>query len=139
MAKPALSTGGAEKKLVDRQNMGQNHSSASAAPASQPPPSTSSTSTSKERVENDNSHNFGQPRHPLQKATLDSPEGKTGASKHVTDCRQQQRESLRCIEENYTNKDKVCVPFFEAYKKCRREEHERKLEKNRKDSEKFWA
>ena len=125
--------------------MGQSHSSSSnAAPASQPPASTSSTSAShvnvemgKDRAENDSSHNFGQPRHPLQKAV--SPEGKTGASKHVTDCRQQQRESLRCIEENYINKDKVCVPFFEAYKKCRREEHERKLEKNRKDSEKFWS
>jgi len=91
------------------------------------------------KEEKDNSHNFGQPRHPLRKATQNSPEGKTGASKHVTDCRQQQRESLRCIEENYTNKDKACVPFFEAYKKCRREEHERKLEKNRKDSEAFWA
>ena len=68
------------------------------------------------------SHNFGQPR----------GDKTGGASKLVTDCRIQQRASLACIEENYHNKDVACSTFFDAYKKCRREEHERKLEANAK-------
>mmetsp|Transcript_12194 Transcript_12194/g.29788 ORF Transcript_12194/g.29788 Transcript_12194/m.29788 type:complete len:130 (+) Transcript_12194:141-530(+) len=60
------------------------------------------------------SHNFGQ------------PEKVDGASKLVTDCRIQQRESLACIEENYHNKNEACAAQFEAYKRCRREEHERR-------------
>lgn len=67
------------------------------------------------------SHNFGQP---LQ------PKDAKGASKLKTDCRAEQRASLQCIEENYENKDQACAQFFENYKKCRREEHERKLERN---------
>ena len=68
------------------------------------------------------SHNFGQPW----------GDKTGGASKLVTDCRVQQRASLACIEENYQNKDMACSRFFDAYKKCRREEHERKLEANAK-------
>lgn len=70
------------------------------------------------------SHNFGQPW----------GDRTGGASKLVTDCRAQQRASLACIEENYQNKDRACAEYFDAYKKCRREEHERKLEANTKAS-----
>jgi hypothetical protein len=70
------------------------------------------------------SHNFGQPW----------GDKTGGASRLVTDCRVQQRASLACIEENYQNKDQACAGFFDAYKKCRREEHERKLEANAKGS-----
>jgi hypothetical protein len=71
------------------------------------------------------SHNFGQPASNWQdrwciKATIH------------TDCRIQQRASLACIEVNYQNKDQVCAAYFEAYKKCRKEEHERKLDANAK-------
>ena len=69
------------------------------------------------------SHNFGQPI---------LPDKTGGASKLHTDCRIQQRASLACIEENYQNKGQACAAYFEAYKKCRREEHERKLEANAK-------
>jgi len=57
---------------------------------------------------------------------------KSGASKQVTDCRIEQRASLACIEQNYSNKDMVCARYFEEYKKCRKAEHERKLEANAK-------
>ncbi|KAL3781552.1 hypothetical protein HJC23_000037 [Cyclotella cryptica] len=72
------------------------------------------------------SHNFGQPIRPQSDAGA--------ASKLITDCRVQQRASLQCIEENYENKDAACVHLFEDYKKCRREEHERKLELNARNS-----
>ena len=52
------------------------------------------------------------------------------ASKLSTDCRKEQRASLACIEENYTNKNEACAVHFETYKACRRKEHERKLEAN---------
>ena len=67
-------------------------------------------------------HNYGQPKVP------------DGTSKLVTDCRVQQRASLQCIEENYENKDVACAKYFEDYKRCRREEHERKMEVNKKNS-----
>mmetsp|Transcript_24105 Transcript_24105/g.51112 ORF Transcript_24105/g.51112 Transcript_24105/m.51112 type:complete len:146 (+) Transcript_24105:124-561(+) len=75
------------------------------------------------------SHNYGQP---LRSATTSSPSGhdEKSASQHVTDCRKQQRASLACIEENYLNKNEACADFFAAYKMCRKEEHERKLEAN---------
>lgn len=57
---------------------------------------------------------------------------KSGASKQVTDCRIEQRASLACIERNYSNKDMACARYFEEYKKCRKAEHERKLEANAK-------
>jgi hypothetical protein len=56
---------------------------------------------------------------------------KVSASKQQTDCRQQQSESLSCIQENYDTKN-VCQPFFDAYKLCRKEEHARILEENSK-------
>lgn len=80
------------------------------------------------------SHNYGQPILPPHHSSSTSPTTnakKKGASKLVTDCSVQQRASLKCIEENYQNKDQACAGFFEAYKTCRREEHERKLEANK--------
>merc|ERR1712160_102894 len=62
------------------------------------------------------SHNFGQPA-----------SSKRGASKQHTDCTAQQRASLACIEENYQDKNAACAEFFQAYKTCRKAEHERKL------------
>ena len=77
---------------------------------------------------NDSSaHNSGQPIH---KNNIDSTTGHH-KSKFITDCQTQHKNSLNCIEEHYENKS-VCEPFFEAYKKCRREEHQRKLEMNAK-------
>mmetsp|Transcript_26786 Transcript_26786/g.57558 ORF Transcript_26786/g.57558 Transcript_26786/m.57558 type:complete len:151 (-) Transcript_26786:1317-1769(-) len=87
------------------------------------------------------SHNFGQPIRPPHynassstSAISNKDKKKIGASKLVTDCGIQQRASLACIEENYQNKDVACMAYFEEYKKCRREEHERKLEANAKAS-----
>ncbi|KAL7542734.1 hypothetical protein ACHAXR_012058 [Thalassiosira sp. AJA248-18] len=74
------------------------------------------------------SHNYGQPLRPPSSSAKNKKSG--GASKLVTDCRTQQRASLACIEENYQNKNQACAAYFEAYKKCRKEEHERKLEAN---------
>jgi hypothetical protein len=56
---------------------------------------------------------------------------KVSASKLITDCKQQQSESLNCIQENYDQKN-VCQPFFDRYKACRKEEHDRILEENSK-------
>ena len=72
-------------------------------------------------TEDSHLHNYGQPVQPSDAKS---------ASKLKTDCRAQQRASLQCIEENYENKDHACAQFFENYKKCRREEHERRLERN---------
>lgn len=84
--------------------------------------------------EEERPHNFGQPIRPPHKQVneADKKTEKSGASKLKTDCRVQQRASLRCIEENYENKDQACAKYFEAYKKCRREEHQRKLDENAK-------
>lgn len=80
-------------------------------------------------------HNFGQPiRPPHHSSTSAINDCKSGASKQYTDCRAEQRASLACIEENYQNKNQACGEYFEAYKKCRREEHERKLEANARSS-----
>jgi hypothetical protein len=82
-------------------------------------------------------HNFGQPiRPPHQKAAneIAKRNEKSGASKLKTDCRQQQRASLKCIEENYENKDQACAEYFEAYKQCRRDEHQKKLDENARSS-----
>lgn len=70
-------------------------------------------------------HNLGQP------TNVNNIDANTGIhkSKFVTDCKVQHANSLNCIEENYENRS-ICEPFFEAYKKCRREEHQRKLDMN---------
>ena len=94
------------------------------------------------------SHNFGQPLRPPHSSSSSSlsssssstssmslKQDKSGsASKLFTDCRAEQRRSLSCIEENYDNKQYACAEYFEAYKTCRRKEHERKLEANAKAS-----
>jgi hypothetical protein len=72
-----------------------------------------------------NQHNSGQPLRP----NLDINGNQR--SKFLTDCSQQHAASLRCIENNYQKKD-VCQEFFDNYKKCRREERERRLAENSK-------
>lgn len=59
-------------------------------------------------------------------------EDKGKSSKLRTDCKKEHAQSLNCIQENYENKDVACQPFFAAYKACRAEEHERRLEANKK-------
>jgi hypothetical protein len=68
-------------------------------------------------------HNAGQPL----RQNLDE----TGhqRSKFITACANEHRNSLQCIEDNYEDREQ-CQPFFDAYKACRRLEHERKLEEN---------
>jgi hypothetical protein len=80
-----------------------------------------------------NDDNFGQPMMPPQKKGGNETEN-NNVSKLMTDCRVQQRASLKCIEENYQNKNQACAEYFEAYKKCRRVEHQRKLDENAKRS-----
>ena len=70
-----------------------------------------------------NSHNDGQPL----RENLD--EAGHQRSKFTTACAQQHRNSLECISDNYERKE-LCQPFFDAYKECRREEHQKKLEEN---------
>uniref|UniRef100_A0A7S1ZEW9 CHCH domain-containing protein n=1 Tax=Trieres chinensis TaxID=1514140 RepID=A0A7S1ZEW9_TRICV len=70
------------------------------------------------------SHNEGQP------IRREEDERGLQRSKFFTDCSKQHSESLRCIEDNYEQKD-VCQPFFDAYKACRREENQRRLEENK--------
>lgn len=72
-------------------------------------------------------HTYGQPALPPHHSSASTTtEDKKGASKLVTDCRKQQRASLACIEENYQNKHEACAHLFEEYKRCRRQEHERR-------------
>ena len=66
-------------------------------------------------------HNFGQPAHPYQHVP----------GKFATNCSQQHRESLECIERNYHDRSQ-CEAFFAAYKACRKAENERRLEDNAK-------
>jgi len=68
-------------------------------------------------------HNEGQP---LRRQEDDRGEQR---SKFFTDCKTQHAASLRCIEDNYENRE-VCQKFFDDYKACRRQERERRLEKN---------
>mmetsp|Transcript_26539 Transcript_26539/g.40172 ORF Transcript_26539/g.40172 Transcript_26539/m.40172 type:complete len:118 (-) Transcript_26539:1111-1464(-) len=76
----------------------------------------------------ENQHKSGQPIIP----NLDE-DGKQ-RTKFATDCSVQHRASLACIEDNYTTKETKCQQFFQAYKQCRREERERRLEANSKRS-----
>jgi len=52
------------------------------------------------------------------------------ASKLETDCSKEQRASLDCISQNYGSQHEACVPQFEAYKKCRAAENERRRAEN---------
>jgi hypothetical protein len=80
-------------------------------------------------TENETQHNLGQP---VNVNNIDAESGHH-KSKFVTDCKVEHSNSLNCIEENYENKG-LCESFFEAYKKCKRDEHQRKLERNAKMS-----
>jgi len=97
----------------------------------QPDPSIAAAVESRHNAFADDSsvHNSGQP---LDAKSIDSRTG-TQKSKFSTDCKVQHSNSLTCIENNYDNKQ-VCQPFFDAYKKCRYEEHKRRLEMNAKMS-----
>ena len=54
------------------------------------------------------------------------------ASQYQTDCSYEQRNSLQCINDNYDTKDITCQPYYQAYKDCRKIEHERKLDEKQK-------
>ena len=58
------------------------------------------------------------------------PQNQNKPSKYQTDCQTEQRASLECSVENYENRDTICKDFFEDYKRCRKLEHERRLEAN---------
>jgi len=49
------------------------------------------------------------------------------ASKMRGDCRKLAADSYKCLEKG---DHETCKPFFEAYKTCRKEEHERVLAEN---------
>jgi len=53
-------------------------------------------------------------------------------SKFMTACQEEHAASLKCIDDNYENKAFACKSFFDAYKKCKTVEHERRLEENAK-------
>ncbi|KAL7471793.1 hypothetical protein ACHAXS_012104 [Conticribra weissflogii] len=88
-------------------------------------------------TEDSRSHNFGQPMTAPHSLPAEESDETMNKSKFVTDCRVHHRASLQCIEENYENRQHACASFFDAYKQCRKEEHERKLEANAKRSG-FW-
>lgn len=71
-------------------------------------------------------HNFGQPKR-APHAGADHP-GQTTA-KFLTNCATEHANSLQCIERNYQNRS-ACEPFFQAYKACRKEENDKRLEAN---------
>ena len=68
-------------------------------------------------------HNEGQP---LRRQEDDRGHQR---SKLFTDCSNEHRESLNCINDNMGDKE-PCQVFFDAYKKCRTAEHKRRLEEN---------
>ena len=54
------------------------------------------------------------------------------ASKFHTSCSREHAASLKCISDNYEQKG-VCQQFFNAYKKCKKEEHTKLLEERSKN------
>jgi hypothetical protein len=60
---------------------------------------------------------------------VSTPNNTMHASKLQTDCQQQHRNSLQCIQDNYENKDIACQKYFDLYKECRKNEHASILEK----------
>jgi hypothetical protein len=69
-------------------------------------------------------HNYGQPKRAPHAGADHQVTGQ-----FQTDCSKQHGESLQCIERNYQNRS-ACEPFFQAYKACRKEENDRRLEAN---------
>jgi len=63
-------------------------------------------------------------------------DNRASTSSWKSDCLERRKESLKCIENNYTDKS-VCRPFFDRYKSCLKEEHKRILEA-RGGSRKLW-
>lgn len=122
--------------------MGQKQSAPAAPPAAESSSLSQKQSAQTAAVLSHNNeerpHNFGQPiRPPHHKKVANETEKKnekSGASKLRTDCQVQQRASLKCIEENYQNKDQACAKYFEAYKQCRRDEHQKMVDANAKSS-----
>ncbi|CAB9516890.1 expressed unknown protein [Seminavis robusta] len=58
-----------------------------------------------------------------------------GNSKLYTDCKAEYLASINCRLEHHDHKTtNVCQPFFDEYKACRKEEHQRILEENAKRS-----
>lgn len=83
----------------------------------------------KEKIANDINpgaglkHNKGKPK----KAPYAAQESTT--ARFLTNCAKEHKESLQCIEQNYTNRA-VCQPFFDAYKLCRAGENEQRKAAN---------
>jgi len=76
-------------------------------------------------------HNYGQPKRAPHAGA--NHQGKTTA-KFLTNCSEEHMNSLQCIERNYQNRS-ACEPFFQAYKACRKEENQKRLEENEKKSQ----
>ena len=55
-----------------------------------------------------------------------------GASKMRTDCAHLAKESYRCLELHGQEDKDACAKHFEAYKNCRKKEHNRVIEERRK-------
>ena len=76
-------------------------------------------------------HNYGQPKR-APYATQEH-HGHTTA-KFLTNCSKEHMDSLQCIERNYQNRS-ACEPFFQAYKACRKEENQQRLDENEKKAQ----
>ena len=81
-------------------------------------------------------HNYGQAKPPPH-ATADNYTGKA-IGQFYTDCAKEHRESLQCIERNYQNRS-ACDPFFDAYKACRKEENDRRMEANANSGRRWFS
>lgn len=68
-------------------------------------------------------HNKGKPK----KAPYSTQESST--ARFLTNCAGEHKASLKCIEENYSNRA-ACQPFFDTYKECRAEENEKRKASN---------
>lgn len=55
-----------------------------------------------------------------------------GASKLTTGCKSLANDSYKCLELNPSNGLEVCKPAFDAYKECRKNEHNAIIEERRK-------
>lgn len=79
----------------------------------------------------DLAHNQGQPK----QAPYSREASK--AARFLTNCEAEHKDSLQCIERNYDNRG-ACEPFFEAYKTCRKAEHDAIRKKNAEKSGGGW-
>jgi len=76
-------------------------------------------------------HNYGQP-----KRAPYAPQEHQGhtTAKFLTNCSKEHMDSLQCIERHYQNRS-ACEPFFQAYKACRKEENQQRLDENEKKAQ----